>query len=81
MERKQLGEVDKALDRLSEKINANALDEDVLGRVMALVDALARRDVAAASSIQVALVNHDWAKHKDWLKGVKFLLQLFQKKM
>ena len=36
---------------------------------------------SVASAVQVALVNSHWAAHKDWLKGVKFLCQLAQKKM
>ncbi|KAH8060889.1 hypothetical protein JL720_13478 [Aureococcus anophagefferens] len=35
----------------------------------------------AQSPEAVALVNSHWGEHKDWLKGLKFLIQLAQKKM
>ena len=81
MEKKQLIEVDKALAVLRAQIDANVVDEDVMARVTTFVEALLKRDTAAATREQVALVNSDWSEHKDWLKGCKFLVQLVAKKL
>jgi len=80
-EKRQIAEIDKALANLRAKLAANAVAEDVLGRLTVFVDALQKRDYNAATREQLALVNAEWAEHKDWLKGIKFLVQLITKKM
>lgn len=78
-ERRQLVEIDKSIDKLAEKLAAGAIENDVGDRTKALIDALTRRDFATASSLQVALVNTDWASHKDWLRNIKLLQRLVDK--
>ena len=80
-EKRQLAEVDKSVSKLKEKMTYGALDGDVVGSVHTLVGSMLARDYATASNVQVALVNSHWGEHKDWLKGLKFLIQLAQKKM
>ena len=68
-------------EKLKEKLTYGQVEEDVIVQCNRLVSAVLQRDYATASAVQVALVNSHWAAHKDWLKGVKFLCQLAQKKM
>ena len=80
-EKRQLAEGSKAAEKLKEKLTYGQVEEDVIVQCNRLVSAVLQRDYATASAVQVALVNSHWAAHKDWLKGVKFLCQLAQKKM
>ena len=68
-------------EKLKEKLTYGQVEEDVVVQCNRLVASVLQRDYATASAVQVALVNSHWAAHKDWLKGVKFLCQLAQKKM
>ena len=80
-EKRQLAEGSKAAEKLKEKLTYGQVEEDVIVQCNRLVASVLQRDYATASAVQVALVNSHWAAHKDWLKGVKFLCQLAQKKM
>ena len=80
-EKRQLAEGSKAAEKVKEKLTYGQVEEDVIVQCNRLVASVLQRDYATASAVQVALVNSHWAAHKDWLKGVKFLCQLAQKKM
>ena len=80
-EKRQLAEVDKSVTVLKQKMTFGAVDANVVASCHHLVGAMLNRDYATAQNVQVALVNSHWGEHKDWLKGVKFLIQLAQKKM
>lgn len=66
---------------LLKKLSRGAVSEDVAGQVLNMVNAIRNRDYGTASAIQTALVTHEWKEHKDWLRGVKFLIQLTSKKI
>jgi hypothetical protein len=80
-EKRQLAEGSKAAEKLQEKLTYGQVEDDVIAQCNRLVGSVLARDYATAAAVQVALVNSHWAAHKDWLKGVKFLCQLAQKKM
>jgi len=79
-DKRQLSEGEKAVGILLKKLSRGAIAADVVGQVQNMTSAIRNRDYAAASAIQTALVTHDWKEHKDWLRGVKFLIQLSSKK-
>jgi hypothetical protein len=52
---------------------------DVADQMLAMTTALSNYDRGGALSIQTALVSHKWRNHKEWLKGIKALVQLATK--
>ena len=79
-EKRQLDEAKKGIDSLVKKLSQNGLDEETDAKVVAMTSAITSHDFRSATSIQTALVSHEWKFHKDWLKGIKLLLQLASKK-
>lgn len=57
------------------------IDAEVSGKVDYMVTSIRSRDYATAMAVQTGLVNSDWKDHKDWLKGMKFLIQLASKRI
>ena len=55
--------------------------EETKGTVFNMVMALVNRDYGTAAAMQTALVSSDWKSHKDWLKGMKVLIQLASRKL
>lgn len=81
VEKRQVGEAEKGVAILVKKLALGSLSDDTVGKVYNLIGALMNRDFRTAMSIQTDLANHDWRDHKDWLKGMKILLQLASKKL
>eukprot|EP00591_Stephanopyxis_turris_P009575 CAMPEP_0195525504 /NCGR_PEP_ID=MMETSP0794_2-20130614/25990_1 /TAXON_ID=515487 /ORGANISM="Stephanopyxis turris, Strain CCMP 815" /LENGTH=1054 /DNA_ID=CAMNT_0040655983 /DNA_START=104 /DNA_END=3268 /DNA_ORIENTATION=+ len=79
-EKKQLSESEKAVSILLKKTARGEVDSAVVEKVNMILTAAQNKDYAGAGRIQKGLVDTDWSKHKDWLKGVKFLIQLATKK-
>jgi len=82
-ERKQLVEIQKSVAILLKKLSLGeqVIDQNTLSKIDAIVLAIQNRDYATASSIQTNLVNSHWREHKDWLKGIKFLIQLASRRL
>jgi protein transport protein SEC31 len=80
VEKRQIAEGEKAVAILVKKIAMEALDDSVIQQVMSLVNALSSYDFANAGAIQTNIANNHWRDHKDWLKGIKILVQLAAKK-
>mmetsp|Transcript_20539 Transcript_20539/g.30431 ORF Transcript_20539/g.30431 Transcript_20539/m.30431 type:complete len:949 (-) Transcript_20539:2897-5743(-) len=80
-DKKQLSEGQKGIAVLVKRLARGDLDDEITGKVLTLVNALRARDFASAAAIQTGLVNSDWRNHKDWLKGIKNLIQLATKKL
>lgn len=78
---RQLTEAEKGVTILIKKLARGQLGENVLSQVYSMVGALANRDFITATTVQTGLVNSDWRDHKDWLKGIKLLIQLASKKL
>ena len=79
-EKKQLADVDKAVVVLLGKLGSGAVDTAVAEKVTQLVTALTNGDPISASNIQKDLAKDHWDDHKDWIKGMKNLIALCQKK-
>ena len=80
LEKRQLAMVSTAYNNLLEKINTNEVSADVMNKIAQLVSELNSRNFVAANAIQTNLANTEWNLHKEWIKGVKILIQLASKK-
>ena len=80
LEKRQLAMVSTAYNNLLEKINTSEVSQDVMNKIAQLVSELQSRNFAAANTIQTNLANTEWNVHKEWIKGVKILIQLVSKK-
>ena len=81
VERRQVVEAEKGVAILVKKLARGGLEQETVTKAYSLVGAIANRDMRTASSIQTDLAHHDWRDHKDWLKGMKLLIQLTTKKL
>lgn len=80
MEKKQATESQKGVAVFIKTLARGGVDADVASKVGSMLTALQGRDYASASSIVTGLVSNEWKDHKDWLKGLKFLVQMATKK-
>lgn len=81
VDKRQMAEAEKGIAVLLKRLARQDIDVDVCHKVDEMVTAIRSRDYATAAAIQTGLVNSDWKDHKDWLKGIKFLIQLATKKL
>lgn len=81
IEKRQLSEAEKGIAILVKKLARDDLSGDIVDQVFALANAVSQRDFATALAIQTALANCEWRDQKDWLKGLKVLIQLASKKL
>jgi len=79
-EKKQLAEIEHGLGIYIKKLSRGEIDADTSAAVGRVLGALQNRDFATAMKAQTELVNHHWREHKDWLKGLKFLITMASKK-
>jgi protein transport protein SEC31 len=80
MEKKQAVEAQKGVAVFIKTLARGAVDNDVVSKVGTMLSSLQNRDYHSASSIMTSLVSHEWKEHKDWLKGMKILVQMASKK-
>ncbi|EQC35750.1 hypothetical protein SDRG_06509 [Saprolegnia diclina VS20] len=79
-EQKMLVEGQKTKDLMFTKLNAAELSPSVVKSLHDMVGAIGRSDIRSALHIHTGLATSDWAAHKDWLRGMKTLLQLALKR-
>jgi protein transport protein SEC31 len=80
VEKKQLDEAEKGVAILVKKLNRDEISDAMVDQVFALVNAISQHDFAGALTYQTTMANSEWRDHKDWLKGIKILIQLASKK-
>eukprot|EP00579_Thalassiosira_antarctica_P000907 CAMPEP_0201876878 /NCGR_PEP_ID=MMETSP0902-20130614/8436_1 /ASSEMBLY_ACC=CAM_ASM_000551 /TAXON_ID=420261 /ORGANISM="Thalassiosira antarctica, Strain CCMP982" /LENGTH=1129 /DNA_ID=CAMNT_0048404213 /DNA_START=68 /DNA_END=3457 /DNA_ORIENTATION=+ len=80
MEKKQAAESQRAVAVFIKTLARGGVDAEISHKVGSVVSALQNRDYGSASSIVTGLVSNEWKDHKDWLKGMKFLVQMASKK-
>lgn len=78
-EKKQLAEVQKAAAIFSKRLAQGDIPTDVAEKVGQIVAALKNNDFSTATGVHTYLVNTVWKQQKDWLKGLKFLIQMTSK--
>ncbi|OQS06532.1 transporter Sec31A [Thraustotheca clavata] len=79
-EHKMLLEGQKAKDLMFTKLNVSELGANVVKSLHDMTAAIGRGDIRSALHIHTSLATSDWAQHKDWLRGMKTLLQLALKR-
>lgn len=80
-EKKQVLEVEKGAAIFSKRLAKADIENEVAVKVGQIVSSMQVRDYATANGIHSSLVNSVWKENKDWLKGMKFLIQLSAKRM
>mmetsp|Transcript_18148 Transcript_18148/g.51678 ORF Transcript_18148/g.51678 Transcript_18148/m.51678 type:complete len:1054 (+) Transcript_18148:126-3287(+) len=79
-DKRQLAEAEKGVAVFLKRLARGDVPTDVAGKMMTMTTSIQSYDWRSAQSIQTGLVSTDWKEHKDWLKGIKALLQLSSKK-
>ena len=80
MEMKQATKSQKSVAVFIKTVARGGMDDDILNKVRLMMYNLQNQDYASALSIVTGLVSNEWKDHKDWLKGMKFLVQMATKK-
>ena len=65
-----------ALAALHKQMGDGSISPETVGKLDQLVVFLHAKNSAAANKINTDLTNTVWAQHKDWIKGLKYLIQL-----
>lgn len=81
VEKRQVNDAEKGVAILVKKLGLGVLSDTIVQQTVSLAQAVANRDFATAMSVQTTLANSEWRNHKDWLKGIKILVQLATKKL
>jgi protein transport protein SEC31 len=80
VDKRLLAESEKAVAVLLKRLNRGDISADVGTKMVQMCGLITSYDFKSAQSIQTALVHSDWRDNKDWLKGIKAMLQLATKK-
>jgi len=80
MEKKQAMESQKAVAVFIKTLARGGIDSDVANQVSTMLSVLNDRDYGSASAVVTRLISNEWKDHKDWLKGMKFLVQMVSRK-
>lgn len=78
-DKRQLAEAEKGVAIFVKRLARGDITDATAQKMLGMTTALSSYDWAGAGSIQTALVSHEWRTHKEWLKGVKALVQLATK--
>jgi protein transport protein SEC31 len=78
-DKRQLSESEKGVAIFAKRLARGEISEDIASKMLSMTNSLSSYDWAAASSMQTALVAQEWRDHKEWLKGIKALVQLATK--
>ena len=74
-------EAGKAAAVLLGKLGAGAVAPPVAAKAMAMVLAVQAGDYPGAANVHKDLSATEWDAHKDWIKGLKGIIALAQKKL
>jgi len=79
VDKRQLSDAQKAVAIFSKRLAMGDISDDVANQMLAMTNFLSSYDWASATATQTTLVTNEWKEHKEWLKGVKALVQLAAK--
>jgi protein transport protein SEC31 len=80
-DKKLLAESEKGVAIFAKRLGNTDIQKDIADKVEQIMDLMKKGDYISATTIHTKLVNSVWKEHKDWLKGIKFLIQLKSKMM
>lgn len=75
-DKRQITMLKGALAALHKQMGDGSISPETMGKLDQLVVFLHAKNSAAANKINTDLTNTVWAQHKDWIKGLKYLIQL-----
>lgn len=79
VDKRLLSESEKGTAVLLKRLAISDISPDISGKVLQMTSLITSYEFGSAQSILTELVNSDWRDHKDWLKGIKALLQVSRK--
>lgn len=79
VDKRQLTEAQKAVAIFSKRLALGYIGDEVANQMLAMTNFLSAYDWTSATATQTALVSNEWKEHKEWLKGIKALVQLATK--
>jgi protein transport protein SEC31 len=78
-DKRLLSESEKGVAILLKRLARGDISSDISNMVLQMTVVITSYEFASAQSVLTELVSHEWRDHKDWLKGIKALLQLARK--
>lgn len=78
-DKRLLGEAERGVAVLLKRLALGDISAEISGKVLQMTGFITTYDFGSAQSVLTDLVSSEWRDHKDWLKGVKALLQLARK--
>lgn len=79
VDKRLLAESEKGVAVLLKRLALGDVSTDISEKVLQMTGFITSYEFGTAQSTLTELVNHEWRDHKDWLKGIKALLQLSRK--
>jgi len=79
VDKRQLAEAQKAVAIFSKRLALGSIADEVAKEMVSMTSLLSAYDWSAATATQTSLVSNHWKEHKEWLKGIKALVQLATK--
>lgn len=78
-DKRLLTESERGVAVLLKRLAVGDISAEISGNVLQMTGFITTYDFGSAQSVLTDLVSNEWRDHKDWLKGVKALLQLARK--
>ena len=76
VDKRQLAEAKKAVAIFSKRLALGDIADEIAKEMLSLTNFLSAYDWSSATAAQTSLVSSEWKEHKEWLKGIKALVQL-----
>jgi len=79
VDKRQLAEAEKAVAIFSKRLALCEISDEIADKMLSLTNFLSAYDWSSATAIQTSLVSNEWKENKEWLKGIRTLVQLATK--
>ena len=79
VDKRQLAEAEKAVAIFAKRLALGEISDEIANKMVSITSFLSAYDWSSATAMQTSLVTNEWKEHKDWLKGIKALVQLATK--
>ena len=79
VDKRQLTEAQKAVAIFSKRLALGDISSETANQMLAMTNFLSAYDWSSATGTLSSLITNEWKEHKEWLKGIKSLVQLATK--
>jgi protein transport protein SEC31 len=79
VDKRQLVEAKKAVAIFSKRLALGTISDEIAKQMLSMTNFLAAYEWSSATASQTSLVSNEWKEHREWLKGIKALVQLATK--